>query len=107
MPLIQLHRADGSWARLKAGWDEQCKAVDEDFGLYAQGTFLILDQLAETPERKASTSLAPAETAHGPSARRSQSTREAHERYPGTNRRPRLSKEVCQERLVDEACRKH
>jgi hypothetical protein len=53
MPLIQLHKTDGSWARLKTGWEEQCQAVDEDFGQYAQGTFLVLNQLAEAPERKA------------------------------------------------------
>jgi hypothetical protein len=53
MPLTQLHKTDGSWARLKAGWEEQCNAVDEDFSLYAQGTFMVLNELAEKPERKA------------------------------------------------------
>lgn len=53
MPLIQLQKVDGSWARLKAGWAEQCQAENEDFDLCAQGTFIVLNQLAEKPEKKA------------------------------------------------------
>jgi hypothetical protein len=53
MPFIQLHKTDGSWARLKAGWKEQCNVVDEEFDLYARGTFIVLDELADKPERKA------------------------------------------------------
>lgn len=53
MSLIQLHKANGSWTRLKAGWEAQCNAVGEDPNLYARGTFIVLDELAEKPERKA------------------------------------------------------
>jgi hypothetical protein len=53
MSLIQLHKANGSWARLKAGWKMQCIDAGEDFGLYARGTFIVLDELADKPERKA------------------------------------------------------
>lgn len=53
MPLIQLHKHDGSWNRLKAGWKAQCEAEKEDFALYARGTFITLEELAEKPEKKA------------------------------------------------------
>lgn len=53
MSLIQILGSDGSYARLKEGWREQCIAAGEEFQFYAQGTFLVLDQLAATPERRA------------------------------------------------------
>jgi hypothetical protein len=53
MPLVQLNNADKSWPRLKAGWREQCRAANEDFDQYAQGTFIVLNQLADSPERRA------------------------------------------------------
>lgn len=53
MPLLELRNDDGSWPRLKQGWAEQCDAVGEEFSLYARGTFIVLDELAEKPERKA------------------------------------------------------
>lgn len=52
MPLVQLRKENGSWDRLKAGWAEQCEAVGEEFRLYAQGTFIVLNELADRPERK-------------------------------------------------------
>lgn len=53
MALVRLCAQDGTWGHLKAGWAQQCDGVGEEFGLYAQGTFLVLDQLAQKPERKA------------------------------------------------------
>jgi hypothetical protein len=53
MALVQLSEVDGTWSRLKAGWAEQCVAAGEDFALYAQGTFIVLNELAAKPERKA------------------------------------------------------
>jgi hypothetical protein len=53
MSLVQLLGSNGSYARLKDGWREQCELADEEFQFYAQGTFLVLDQLAATPERRA------------------------------------------------------
>lgn len=52
MPLIQLLGSDGSYARLKDGWREQCQQAEEEFRFYAQGTFLVLDELAEFPEKR-------------------------------------------------------
>lgn len=52
MALIQLSNGDGSWANLKADWRAQCEAVGEDPDLFAQGTFMVLDQLAAAPERR-------------------------------------------------------
>lgn len=53
MALVELTKANGSWDRLKTGWAQQCEVADEDFNQYARGTFLVLDELAEKPERKA------------------------------------------------------
>ncbi|HWM83709.1 MAG TPA: hypothetical protein VNQ56_16745 [Pseudolabrys sp.] len=53
MSLVQLLNSDGSYNRLKTGWRQQCEDVGEDFDLYAQGTFLVLDQLAAKPEERA------------------------------------------------------
>lgn len=53
MTLVQLSDADGSWSRLKNGWAQQCANVGEDFGLYAQGTFVVLNELAAKSERRA------------------------------------------------------
>jgi hypothetical protein len=53
MSLCQLHSHDGSWSRLKHGWAEQCTAAGEEFDVYAQGSFLVLNQLAEAPQKKA------------------------------------------------------
>lgn len=53
MALIKLSADDDSWDRLKAGWREQCLAIDEDFALYAPGSFHVLDQLVAKPERRA------------------------------------------------------
>ena len=53
MPLVQLEGSNGTYARLKDGWREQCEEAGEEFEFYAQGTFLVLDQLAAHPERRA------------------------------------------------------
>lgn len=53
MSLIQILGSDGSYGRLKEGWREQCEGAGEEFQFYAQGTFLVLDQLAAAPERRA------------------------------------------------------
>jgi hypothetical protein len=53
MPLVQLLKSNGTYDRMKTGWREQCEAAGEEFQLYAQGTFLVLDQLAVSPERRA------------------------------------------------------
>jgi hypothetical protein len=50
MTFIQLSSSDGSYTRLKTGWREE---AGEEFQYYAQGTFLVLDQLAANPERRA------------------------------------------------------
>lgn len=52
MPLVQLLGSDGSYDRMKESWQQQCEAAGEDFSLYAQGTFIVLDQLAAVPERR-------------------------------------------------------
>jgi hypothetical protein len=52
MTLVQLHKENGSWGRLKTAWEEQCTAIGEDFHLFAQGTFIVLNQLADAPEKK-------------------------------------------------------
>jgi hypothetical protein len=53
MSLVQLSAKDGSWERLKTAWKGQCEQVGEDFGLYAQGNFIIFNGLIEKPEDKA------------------------------------------------------
>lgn len=53
MSFVQLSDSDGSWGKLKHAWGEQCAQNDEDFELFAQGTFLVLDKLAATAERRA------------------------------------------------------
>ena len=53
MPLVQLKKVDGSWDRLKQGWAQQCADAGEDFAQYAQGTFIVLNQLADAPEARA------------------------------------------------------
>ena len=53
MPLVQISESDGSWNRLKAAWKEQCEAAGDDFSLYAQGTFIVLDDLAKKAEARA------------------------------------------------------
>lgn len=53
MPLVQLLGSNGTYDRMKTGWREQCLAAGELFEDYAQGTFLVLDQLAANPERRA------------------------------------------------------
>ena len=53
MPLVELKQSDGSWDRLKAGWAAQCEAAGEDFSQYARGAFIVLDELAAAPERRA------------------------------------------------------
>jgi len=53
MPLVQLLQSNGTYARMKTGWREQCEAAGEVFQDYAQGTFIVLDQLAANPERRA------------------------------------------------------
>jgi len=63
MPLIQLTKENGSWTELKADWEEQCKKAEEDFALYAQGTFIVLNQLADNPEKRAGIFALPRENA--------------------------------------------
>lgn len=53
MSLVQLLSLDGSYTRMKNGWRDQCEQAGEEFGLYAQGTFLVLDPLAANPEQRA------------------------------------------------------
>ena len=53
MSLVKLSGLDGSYDRLKAGWREQCEEAGEEADLYAQGTFIVLDQLAAKPEKRA------------------------------------------------------
>jgi hypothetical protein len=53
MPLVQLLRSNGSYDRMKNGWQEQCEAAGEPFHDYARGTFLVLDELAGAPEYRA------------------------------------------------------
>lgn len=52
MSLVKLSGSDGSYARLKNGWREQCEEAGEEAEFYAQGTFIVLDQLAAKPERR-------------------------------------------------------
>lgn len=53
MPLIQLVESDGSYQRLKTGWQIQCQQAGEEFEDFARGTFLVLDELAAKPEKRA------------------------------------------------------
>lgn len=53
MALVELRDVDGTWERLKRGWGDQCQEVGEDFDLYAQGTFAVLNALAGKPEDRA------------------------------------------------------
>lgn len=50
---VELSQADGSYQKLKADWKAQCEAVGEDAELYARGTFIVLDELAAKPEKRA------------------------------------------------------
>jgi hypothetical protein len=53
MSIIQLGDHDGSWRALKDAWKAQCDSAGEDFSIFAQGTFMVLDQLAARPEQRA------------------------------------------------------
>ena len=53
MSIIQLGDHNGSWSALKDAWKAQCESAGEDFSIFAQGTFMVLDQLAAKPEQRA------------------------------------------------------
>lgn len=44
--MTPLSDTDGSWTGLKAAWRAQCLSFGEDFGVFAQGVFAVLDPLA-------------------------------------------------------------